>query len=360
MRIVGTLVVIFALLGLDHIRADETWVGKTAVVKRPGVVCARIDTKKMEIISLAQVNGVAYVVTAERDDCICFREADEDWWFPKSEAVLIEKAVEYFTSVIKEDANDFVGRYGRASVLARQGQYQQALRDCDEMLRLHPEAGVAWRLRGCLYEQLGEVDKAIHDFSEAIRLEPDDSFSRSRRGWLFGRLVQYGKAESDLSEAIRLNPNDASLYLWRAWCCYAQGEHAKSRADLKEAGRLAPKDAYIAQYSNKLQESIATAEAADRWRDIAPNGHVAATGTAEDRLEKALGLDSKRASTYLSQGKAHNENREYLQAIADLTEAIRLDGALPDAYSARAVAYRALGRQEQAMADERKAKELNK
>ena len=57
-------------------------------------------------------------------------------------------------------------------------------------------------------------------------------------------------------------------------------------------------------------------------------------------------------------GLAHLKKSEYAEAIAAFTEAILLEADAPNAYAGRALAYRSLGDEANAAADERRAKEL--
>jgi tetratricopeptide (TPR) repeat protein len=59
-------------------------------------------------------------------------------------------------------------------------------------------------------------------------------------------------------------------------------------------------------------------------------------------------------------GITYGEKGDHEKAVADYTEAIRLAPDDPIGYFQRAQAYRALGDEEQAASDERKAQELTK
>ena len=54
-----------------------------------------------------------------------------------------------------------------------------------------------------------EYDKAISDFTEAIRLEPTDGKSYYFRGYAYEEKGQNAKAEEDLAEAKKLGYKSA-------------------------------------------------------------------------------------------------------------------------------------------------------
>jgi Tetratricopeptide repeat len=68
-----------------------------------------------------------------------------------------------------------------------------------------------------VYEDNKEYDKAIADYSEAIRLEPTHGAAFIGRGIAYTGNKKYDKAISDFSEAIRLDPSSAYAYSNLAW-----------------------------------------------------------------------------------------------------------------------------------------------
>jgi tetratricopeptide (TPR) repeat protein len=63
-------------------------------------------------------------------------------------------------------------------------------------------------------------------------------------------------------------------------------------------------------------------------------------------------------SAHYDRAMAHLKKREYEQAIAEYTEAIRLDPKAPNSYLGRALAYRSVGDEANAVRDERAAQDL--
>ena len=57
-----------------------------------------------------------------------------------------------------------------------------------------------------------EYDKAIADFTEVIRLDPKAAHAYTGRGGAWSERAEYDKAIADFTEAIRLDPKDADAY----------------------------------------------------------------------------------------------------------------------------------------------------
>jgi tetratricopeptide (TPR) repeat protein len=61
-------------------------------------------------------------------------------------------------------------------------------------------------MRGHLHSQRGEYDQAIQDLSQAIRLDPQSAFPYVNRGVAYDETGKHDLAIADLTEAIRLDP----------------------------------------------------------------------------------------------------------------------------------------------------------
>jgi len=106
--------------------------------------------------------------------------------------------------------------------------------------------------RGTAYKGKDDFDRAIADFSEAIRLDPGGPFAYAQRGLVYNQKKDYDRAIADLTRFITLNPGRqylANAYIARAMA-YAARVHvtnnpAENRldpeiADLTEAIALRP------------------------------------------------------------------------------------------------------------------------
>ena len=156
---------------------------------------------------------------------------------------------------------------GRGQCYAQTGEFDQAIADFTEAIRLDPKVARHYRNRGNCYGETGEPDKAIADFTEAIRLDPKDEENHSGRGWCYAQTGEHDKAVADFNdaswlelkarldpvaagvcdraiadctEALRLDPTDAVAYYNRSWRYAQKGEYEKAIDDVTEALRLDP------------------------------------------------------------------------------------------------------------------------
>ena len=70
----------------------------------------------------------------------------------------------------------------------------------------------AFYRRGNGYHEKGDYDRAILDYDQAVRLNPSHANAFSNRGVAYARKGDYDRAIQDYDEAIRLNPNHADAF----------------------------------------------------------------------------------------------------------------------------------------------------
>ncbi len=109
--------------------------------------------------------------------------------------------------------------------------------------------------RGQLYAQNEEYDKAIADFNESIRLNPNNLYAYLFRGVSYNLKGNFDQGIADLTQAIRLNPNYDELYFQRGAAYYQKGENDLAMADWEKTLRINPNHANARQYIEMLRQA---------------------------------------------------------------------------------------------------------
>lgn len=73
------------------------------------------------------------------------------------------------------------------------GNYDRALADYDEAIRLNPKDANAFYNRGVTHAMKYDNDRAIADYDEAIRLNPKDAKAFNNRGFAYAVKFNYNR-----------------------------------------------------------------------------------------------------------------------------------------------------------------------
>jgi tetratricopeptide (TPR) repeat protein len=149
-----------------------------------------------------------------------------------------ERAIQDFSEVIRLDPQGPNGFYNRALAYKNKSQYDSAIQDFDQVIKLNPNSAEAFNSRGEAYQLKRQGDRAIQDFDQAIRLNPQDADAYSNRAIVYQGKGQYDRAIQDFDQAIRINPKDDEAYRNRGLVKKKKGDIAGGDADLAKAKAL--------------------------------------------------------------------------------------------------------------------------
>ncbi len=93
-----------------------------------------------------------------------------------------------------------------------QGDYEGAIADLNESVKLNPEYAKAYNVRGLAYHSKGDYDQAIADYNKAIELKPDDDAIYHNRANTYRSKSDYDSAIADHSKAIGNNKQARAYY----------------------------------------------------------------------------------------------------------------------------------------------------
>src|SRR6202790_2395730 len=101
--------------------------------------------------------------------------------------------------------------FWRAVGCNKKGDYARVITDTTEALRLKSNQAL-YNMRGSAYFDKGEYDIAISDFNDALRIGPPSGSIFHNRGNAWRARGDYPRAIADYDEAIRLMPKNAYSY----------------------------------------------------------------------------------------------------------------------------------------------------
>ena len=264
--------------------------------------------------------------------------------------------------------------------------------------------------RGSDYLNKSDFDRAIADFTEAIRLDPTFAEAYFGLGATYGRRVNMTKRLPTCTQAIRLDPKLAGAFYNMGVVLPIRRANTTRRSPtlrthpsrseempmpivergmhLREEGRIGQGDRRLYRGRSSEPEvcrgvfdrSIAYVRKGDHDKAIADstesiqlnptfamayhNRGVAYAKKGEyDKaiadFTEAIGLDPKYANAYCDRGSTYGNKGDYDKAVVDFNEAIRLNPQDAELYYNRSVAYEKKGDKAKAEADLNKANNLS-
>ena len=217
----------------------------------------------------------------------------------------------------------------------------RAMADFTRAIALAPGLAAAYRSRGWLYDTTGEHQKAITDYNRAIAIDANNPSAFNNRGLAYSRSGSFAEAIADYTQAIRLKSDNAMAYNNRGNANMNSGNLSNAIADFTQAIRIKPD--YAMAFNNR---GLAYYRSGSLDRAIAD-------------FTQSLNLESDSAGVHYNRGNAYDQKGDYDKAIADYTRTIGLSPNHAEAYNNRGIMYYETGDLDRAISDYTQAIAIN-
>ncbi len=220
------------------------------------------------------------------------------------------------------------------------GKLEDAMPDCDEIVRLNPKQPIVWLQGEYIKNNIGKFEEAIEDFTRTIELDKNSVTAYNQRGIAKGQLGRYEEAIEDFTRTIELDENCVTSYNDRGYSKYRLGKYEGAIEDFTRAIKLDKN--FILAYNNRVFSKV----------------ELHLYQEAIDDLEKVIELKPDYAEAYNNRGIIKDKLGRHQEAIVDYDKAIELKPDLAEAYLGRGNVKGKLGRHQEAIVDYDKAIEL--
>jgi len=226
--------------------------------------------------------------------------------------------IHYCTQAIQSGELNEVGQavaYNNRGIgYADQEDYERAIRDYNQAIRLDPTLASAYNNRAYVHWKKKDYSRALLDYDQAIRLDEKFALAYNGRGNVYAAKNNYDRAILDYNQAIRLDSNNAVAYHNRGIAYHnrgiayrKKGDYDRAIQDYNEAIRLNPKDPLV--YNDR---GITYRNKGDYDRAI-------------QNYNQAIRLNAGYANAYINRGNVYSDKKDYDRAIQNYTPPIRLE-----------------------------------
>lgn len=155
-----------------------------------------------------------------------------------------ELAIAYYTKCIETGEltafNLTTVYFNRANAYSDLNDFDRAVPDYDEAIRLDPLGPDLYINRGLAYANQSNYGQAVLDFNEAIYLNPNLGMAYQNRCMALTLLGRLEAALRDCDDSLRLLPDNPRVLDGRALTYWLMGDHEAARRDLEDARALDP------------------------------------------------------------------------------------------------------------------------
>lgn len=268
-----------------------------------------------------------------------------------------DSALSDLNQAIKLQLNFAEAHVNRVIIYLAKGDYNRALADANLVIRLKPDLAVAYSNRGTLYLNTGNYDQAISDFNQALKLIPaaHDASHSIRASSQLG-FLKLSDSGVPIANFFFSELSDYGVYVNRSLAYFAKKDFDHALVDLNQAIKLQPNFAFAyfnraAVYISQQNYNYALADLNQAIK-IQPDFALAylkrggvyyiSKGDFERALadlNQAIKLQPISALLYGMRGEIYYDKGDYHRAITDYNQALKFQPNNAETYSDRGLAY---------------------
>jgi serine/threonine-protein kinase len=240
-------------------------------------------------------------------------------------------AIKDYEKILALDPDSPEIRADYGFTLARAGEPDRGLAECDRAVAEAPRNARVWASRGDLRDTRHDDAAALADLGHAIELDPGYAAPWAVRASVKSRMGDHRGAVEDYSHALELEPTSAAMWNNRGAARLKVKDLAGALSDFAHALGLSPRDTSILVNRSR----------------ILLGSHDTRQAIAD--CDKALAIDPACAKALAIRANARREENDVNGGRADLDRAVGLEPGEPEVWGAVGDFEFGLGRYREAL-----------
>ena len=153
-----------------------------------------------------------------------------------------DSAIADYTKALSLDPTIVAAYFNRASAYRAKGDAPHAVQDLDTMIRLKPDSAEAYSNR-CLIKVRANLalDQALSDCDQALKIHPNLGPTIMLRTLVLARLGRFDDVIAATGEILARDPKSAPALYVRGVARSKKGDTAGGSADMAAAAAISPK-----------------------------------------------------------------------------------------------------------------------
>jgi tetratricopeptide (TPR) repeat protein len=183
----------------------------------------------------------------------------------------VEAAIKSCDTVIDETLKNLANAYYfRGTAKLGKSDFDGAINDYGQALRLDPSDPDYLNSRAATYEAKNDFERALADYNQAIKANPNSVYAYNNRGAAYQRKGEFARAAADYGEVTRLQPNNIDAWSARCWVrAISPGQTQQALSDCNAALKIKPDAADVLDTRGFVQLKLGQADNAIKDFDAA-------------------------------------------------------------------------------------------
>jgi tetratricopeptide (TPR) repeat protein len=186
----------------------------------------------------AQIEGCTALIKDGREPTLVLAIAHNNRGNAYSVKGDYDRAIQDYDEAIKLSPNYGFAYANRANTYQKLHEYARAVQDYDVALRVDPKLGTVWNGRCWARAIIGQLQAALTDCNTALGMTPNNAATLDSRGLTYLKMGRFDLAIKDYDSALRADPKFANALYGRGLAKLKKGDTAGGNADLAAAKAL--------------------------------------------------------------------------------------------------------------------------
>jgi tetratricopeptide (TPR) repeat protein len=277
-------------------------------------------------------------------------------------------AIADYNQALKLSPNNPDAYFRRSNAYFSVGNLQSATEDLNKVVQLNPKNGFAYAMRCAIRLTQKDIPGAVADGEEAVRFAPNLGFAYLARGSARAFLPDYQGAIADINKFIEQEPSFAHAYAVRGFSRAGLGDRKGANDDFDQALKLDPN--FFSTYQlrgvvrgflwgdkpgaladlHKASDLIQKEGNQFLYQEIqnsikfVENPASASQQVLIEPFNEAIARNPNDANAYFYRGSGYYIQGDKQNALADITKATQINPKFSIAWFAQGDIFRELGK----------------
>lgn len=282
----------------------------------------------------------------------------------KYKAQKYDDAIADYDAAIIKNPSFTVAYYNRGVAKYSKGDYIGAIADFDVAIDIKPVFVEAYYNRALAYNELGDINKCEKDYNMHVELAKRIGITPQER--IVAKNISQRVRDNSIvdNNSVKSMQNKRQSDIYKSQLAQNQKDVSIEKSSRVQNTSSGAQNTHPSTQNTPILTADNHNSAAQSADDLNASGKVKAkNGDSKGAIAdftRAISVAPNFYQAFYNRGNVKIDDGDYVGAVKDFSEAIRIKNDYANAYRNRGIAYKALGKLDEAASDFIRAEELSK